>query len=369
MKKIIALTLLVATGLVFVISCKKETKTDNFDKTGLFTNYADNLIIPAYTNYGTSLTTLEAAVTAFNAAPDTALFVTVQNALLDAWEKWQYCEIYEKTDPADVAQLGYNTNFYPTDTTALKTNVHANNITPVFLKNASFNVKGLPALEYLFFSRVNTRAQLMEKFMISNPDAANYRQYAASLVSEIKRLQSTVLSTWSTHRDVFINAVGTDAASSFSAMVNAISYRADNFKTFQVGIPAGYVGNVPTANFFPGKVQAYFSNHSIAYMLLTLNDLENVMKGGSGTGMYDYLKNLNVTSSIGGDLADDIMAQILVCKQKVNDCGSDFAATVVNDKPKAEALFLEIKKLTVLLKVDVPSAVGVSISYTDNDGD
>lgn len=360
--------LLFLLSLTAIISCKKPEATDNFDKTGMFTNYADNLIIPAYAAYGTALASLETAVTAFNNAPDTTTFSSVQSALLDAYATWQSCELYEKTAPADAVQLLFNTNFYSTDTNAIKNNIVANTNTPVFIQNAAFNQKGLPALEYLFFSRNNSRAQLLERFT-SNPNAASYKIYAASLVSELKRLQSSVATAWTTYRNTFVNAVGTDAGSSFSAMVNAIAYRNDNLKLFQVGTPAGYVANTSTGVPFPGKVQAYYSNNSIAYMLLTLENMKTVMKGKDGDGMYDYLKHLNVTSTIGGELADDIMNQIELCIQKANACGPDYSVTVVSDPSKADALFLEVKKLTVLLKVDVPSAIGVSISYTDNDGD
>jgi predicted lipoprotein len=368
MKKLLCIVLL--TAAIAFISCKKTSSTDDsFDKNEMFTNYADNLIIPAYTNYGDALSALETALNAFNAAPDTTGLQAVQSAATNAYAAWQQCEIYEKTDPADAVQLLFNSNLYPVDTTSVKTNIQSGNNTPVFLENASFNQKGLPVLDYFFFSRVLSRTQMLGRFT-TDANAASYRTYASSVVSELKRLQSSVLSAWtSSFRDVFINAIGTDAASSFSAMVNSISFRVDNFKLYQVGIPSGYVGNVATSNKYPEKVQAYYSNKSIDYMLASLNDLEDVVNGKSGAGLYDYLKHLNVSSSIGGNLADDIISQLDVCKQKVTDCGPDLAATILNDKPKADALFLEIKKLSVLLKVDVPSAIGVSISYTDNVGD
>jgi predicted lipoprotein len=367
MKKV-SLFILLFAGILFVFSCKKNAVTDNFDKTGMFTNYVDNLILPAYSEYGTALQTLESALASFNTTPDTTKFTAVQDALLDAYAAWQDCEIYEKTDPAESVQALFNTNFYPADTAAIIVNIQGNNNTSVFLQNTSFSHKGLAALDYLFFSRVNSRTQLLERFT-SNPSAASYKTYAASLVSEIKRIQTNIVSGWSTYRDIFINAVGTDAGSSFSALVNTIAYRNDNLKLFQVGTPAGYIANLTTANVYPEKAQAYYSDKSIEYMLLTLENLKTVLQGKNGDGLYDYLKYLGTTSTIGGNLADDIMTQIDLCIQKASACGPDYTSTLINNKSKADELFLEVKKLTVLLKVDVPSAIGVSISYTDNDGD
>ena len=64
--------------------------------------------------------------------------------------------------------------------------------------------------------------------------------------------------------------------------------------------------------------------------------------------MIDYIRTLEVTSTFGGNLADDVINQIDVCIAKVNACGSDFSEIVQNDKPKADALFLEAKKLEML---------------------
>jgi predicted lipoprotein len=367
MKKL-SFAALLAVLIGFAGSCKKDPMTDNFDKTGLFTNYADNLILPAYNAYGTELDAMQTAVNAFFSAPDTNTLAAAQQAILDAYAAWQYCEIYNLTEPADAVQSWYNTNFFPTDTSAVLLNIQSNNNSTTFIESATITQRGFPVLDHLFFSRTLNRAQLLERFT-SDTYAASRKTYTSSVISDIRRIQAAIVNAWPSHRNTFINAIGTDAGSSFSIMVNSISQRTDNLKRHQVGIPAGYVGNTPTMVLLPTKSQAYYSNQSIAYMVITLQNLKEVIQGGSGTGLYEYLQHLNATSTIGGDLAEDIMTQLDVCIAKANDCGPDYAATIDTDKAKADALFLEVKKLLVLIKVDMPSAIGVSISYSDNDGD
>jgi len=229
----------------------------------------------------------------------------------------------------------------------------------------------LPAIEYLLFSSSNQQ-DILDRFT-TNLNADSYKAYLTSLISNLIEINTSILNDWNTsYKSTFINNVGTDVSGSFSVMVNSLAQRTDDFKRHQVGIPAGYSGNVATANTNPNAVQGFYTQKSINYMLLTLNNMKNVLNGkgtSDGKGLYDYLKTLNVTSIFGGNLADDIIAQIDVCITKVNDCGTNYSETVTTDKAKADALFLETKKLLVLMKVDLPSALGVSISYTDSDGD
>jgi predicted lipoprotein len=370
MKKLSILCLLaVLTSLFF--SCGKTEGTDNFGKKEMFTNYADNLILPAYTTYGNSITALQTALTNFNASADLTTLSALQTAFLNTYASWQNCEIYQKTAPADDVMALDNTNYFPCRNDSIEAYINRNDNSAAAIKSKVKSDKGLAAIEYLLFSRTLTQQQILDRFTTSI-NATSYKTYLSSLISNVAEVQSSVISDWSAYREIFINSLGTDASGSFSVMVNSIAQRTDDFKRMQVGIPAGYLGNVATVNVLPSAVQAYQSNNSTNYMLLTLNNMKDVLNGKGtidGKGLIDYIRSLNVTSTFGGNLADDILSQIDVCITKVNDCAPDYSTTVVSNKAKADALFLEAKKLLVLIKVDVPSALGVSITYTDSDGD
>ncbi len=364
-------SLLIATVIFLIAGCGKSEDTDSFGKKEMFTNYADNLILPAYTNYGNALTNLQTAFSNFSTTTDATNLTVLQNAFLTAYTNWHSCEIYEKTPPAEEAMAIDNNNYFPTRKDSIEAYINRNSTSLSFIKSRIKSDKGLPAMEYLLFSRTLNASQNLERFT-TNPNAAAYKAYLNALITNCIDVQSSIVSKWSTYRDVYINSLGTDAAGSISYMVNAVAQRTDDFKRHQVGIPAGYQGNVATVNINPLAVQAYYSNKSIDYMLLTLSNMKDVLNGkatSDGKGLIDYIRTLNVTSTFGGNLADDILNQIDVCIVKVNDCGVDYSETVVNNKAKADALFLETKKLLVLMKVDVPSALGVSITYTDSDGD
>jgi hypothetical protein len=363
---------LLILALILSFSCKKNNE-DNSYKIEMFTNYADNLILPAYNDYGTSLSSLQTALDNFKTTSDLTTLTALQSAFLNVYDKWQTCEIYEKTAPADAVMALENINFYPTRVDSVNAYIARNENTVAVIKSKYKNDKGLPAIEYLLFNRNNDNQQILNRYT-TDVNAASYKAYLSSLVANLIEINTTILNDWNTsYRASFIENVGTDAAGAFSVLANSVAQRADDLKRHQVGIPAGYSGNVATANIYPYAVQGYYTKKSITYMLATLDNMKNVMYGKSnlsdGTGLYDYLKTLNITSTFGGNLADDIIAQIDVCKVKVNECGPEYEQTLIDNRTKADALFLETKKLLVLMKVDLPSAFGVSITYTDSDGD
>lgn len=356
-----------------LLSCVKEPKTDDTFKKEMFTHYADALILPSYNSYDTALQNLKIATTQFNTTPTISTLTNLQQAFLTAYSKWQNCEIYDRTSPADALMTMDIVNYYPTRKDSVLAYINRNDNSTTFIKSRNKNDKGLPAIEYLLF-RTSSQQEIVDSFSI-HPNAASYKTYLTSLVDLLIETNHTILSDWNTsYRNIFINSLSTDAASSFSTLVNSIAQRTDDFKRKQVGIPAGYSGNVPTVFTNPPAAQAYYSNNSIEYMLLTLNNMKDVLNGKgndtiTGKGLIDYIRTLDVQSTFGGNLADDILAQIDVCINKVNACAPDYTNTINNNKQKADDLFLEAKKLLVLMKVDVPSALGVSITYTDSDGD
>jgi len=363
--------IVIIVSFVMIAGCGKTEDTDNFGKNEMFVNYADNLILPAYTAYGSSLTNLQTAFNNFSTTTDAANLEALQTAFLAAYAKWHSCEIYEKTPPAEEAMAIDNNNYFPARKDSINAYIDRNSTSLSFIKSRIKSDKGLPAMEYLLFSRTLNASQILERYT-TNPNAAAYKAYLSSLIINCIDVQSSIVSKWSSYRDIYVNSLGTDAAGSISLMVNAVAQRTDDFKRHQVGIPAGYQGNVATVNLNPTASQAYYSNKSIEFMLLTLNNMKDVLNGKAttdGKGLIDYIRTLNVTSTFGGNLADDVISQIDVCITKVNACGTDYSETVITDKAKADALFVESKKLLILIKVDVPSALGVSITYTDADGD
>ncbi|WP_448701959.1 imelysin family protein [Mucilaginibacter sp. AW1-3] len=370
MRKIILLALTAAFAIVLIQSCKKSGSDDNgstgstFDRKTMLTNMSTNIIIPAYTSYATVTASLDAAVTTFNTTPNAANLTALQTAFQTAYKQWQSTSIFE-FGPAAQAQLRVNTNTYPADVSQINSNVSSGTYNPALLANLA--AKGFPALDYLLFNGADNTAILA--LYTTDANAAKRKTYLAALSAELKTNASTVLSGWTAYKTTFINADGTDVSSSVGQLLNQLVYDYEVLKNFEVGIPAGTQSMGTT---YPQKVQAYYSKISVQLVLLHIQAIQNSYLGkssnGDGLGFDDYLVQANAKYN-GGSLNDAIKAQFTAAIAKLQTLTDPLSAQIISSPATVTAAYTELQKLTVLLKTDATSSLGILITYGDNDGD
>jgi hypothetical protein len=140
-----------------------------------------------------------------------------------------------------------------------------------------------------------------------------------------------------------------------------------------VGIPTGYTGNDLTGPADPGKGEGMYSGSSALICEAYLRAFQRVLNGNSpytqGLGLLDYADAVGVPDAQGRTLGKRINDQFELCFTAVRNTGNNWAGSMKTDRQPQINLFNELKKLLVLTKVELPSAVGVSISYQDSDGD
>ena len=104
-----------------------------------------------------------------------------------------------------------------------------------------------------------------------------------------------------------------------------------------------------------------FSTNIEAWRKVFKGDLED---GTSGVGLDDYLIDLERTSLVNS--IDNTLSDIV---NDINSFNNDFETTLSNDASSLDALYTKIQNLTVSIKTDMTSVMGVLITYQDNDGD
>jgi predicted lipoprotein len=182
---------------------------------------------------------------------------------------------------------------------------------------------------------------------------------------------NNVLQNWnSAYRTTFINSLGTDVGSSIGFLVNQINYELDYLKNAKIGIP---LGKKTLGTPMPSNCEAYYGGQSVEYALKTLQAIENLYLGRSaaginGKGFDDYLNHLNIKY---GETTLDaaIQAQFGVAKSKLSAIQNPLSEKVNTNAAVVDAAYTELVKLLVLLKTDMPSNLGVVITYQDGDGD
>jgi len=369
-KMIHKILILILLSSVVFISCNKnknntqEISENSFDKKGLLENYATNIIIPNYNSFSIALDSLILTYNTFKTTESTADFVIVKQKLHSAYLKYQQINLYE-FGPAEQQLVRANFNIFPTDSVQIKSNILAGSYN--FQTSDNFDAKGFPALDYLFYDVNKTETQIIQSFV----STINKKKYVSDILTEMQTKTKTIVDSWnSSYKSQFINSLNTDIGSSIGFLINQLNYELDYLKNAKIGIP---LGKKSLDNPYPTKCEAYYGQQSVQYAIATLAAIESMYLGKSSSGMDgigfdDYLDHLK--ASYGStSLNTAIKNQFNIVRLKLTNINGTLSHQIEVNPTVVNAAYAELVKLLVLLKTDLPSHLGVIITYQDGDGD
>ena len=362
---------LVASMVLFSVSCKKDKKpTDKpdptavFDKQALLVNMADNIIIPCYADFKTALENLKVSFTSFENSGSQADFQTTKEKLHLAYLSYQRVSLFG-FGPGEDASIRANFNVFPANTSLINSNISSGSYDFKAISNIA--AKGFPALDYLFYGLHQTETDQMQLFLSDNKRT----KYVNDLLNEMSGTINSVIISWNnSYRSTFINSLGTDVGSSIGFLINQINYELDYLKNAKVGIPLGLKS---AGKKYPEYCEAYFGGQSLTYAIETLSCIENMylgksFSGNDGKGFDDYVDHLGITYA-NGTLNSAIKNQFNAARTKLNAMANPLSVQIESDSQAVTSAYQELVKLLVLLKTDLPSNLGVVITYQDGDGD
>jgi predicted lipoprotein len=370
MKKYIFSILSVATAAMIVLSaCKKEknpvTKPeDNFDRQAMLTSYADNLIIPAYTSMSKRMDECVTAVNAFATNPTNETLVNARAAWRTAYIEWEKVDLLE-FGPAEDISLRMYTNVYPTTVSKIENNINAGTYDLEEFGNK--DAQGFPAMDYLLNGVAGNDADIL-KYYTEGAQNAQRRQYLKDVATKMQEKINKVKSDWSgTYRNTYISSTGTDAGSSLSKTVNAyVLYFERYLRSGKIGLPAGAMTGVAK----PELAEAYYTADNLRDELArtAMKSVQDFYNNTGGTSsLKSYLAAIGTKDDNGKLIADVINEEM---NEAVSALGNtDIKKEVTQDRQKVLLTYQQLQDVVPLLKVDMVSALGISITYVDNDGD
>lgn len=372
MKKIvISLVLLVSVGTFIRCSSSGDGATpDNFDRTAMLTNWADNIIIPSYVNYQAKVQTLTTSVSNFNATPTEANLQTVRTAWIEAYKSYQTISIFYIGKAAEVS-LNESANTYPADVSGIENNISTG--TYNLSQFAQYPRQGFPGLDYLI-NGLGANDTAIVGFYSTNPNAVKYRQYLTDVTSKLKSNIDAVVTDWNSgYRDTYVASTGTGVSSSVSKTTNLFVKNLEKpIRTGKIGIPAGLFSS---GTLFPDKVEAYYKN-DISKELLNISiqaekDFFNGKHANSATtgpSLKSYLDYLNAVRS-GQSLSTVINNQFDAIFTSNATLSNSFSQQINTDNSKMIAAYNVIQQGVIYVKLDMMQALNISIDYVDGDGD
>jgi uncharacterized protein len=359
---------LLAALLVSVIACKKGKKqpvvepVKTFDKQAMLINLADEVIMPAYIRLKGSLDEFSASLDQVISSGDLSGFAGVRTGFDKAYEDYQLVSLMG-FGPGEEEAVRVNFNIFPCDTARVMSNLRSGSYNLSLAANIA--AKGLPALEYLLWDSASVSPA---SALVGD---SRRQAYMKTLVADLRQRTDAIIARWQGgYRSTFINSLGTDVGSSIGFVINNLNYELDYLKNSKIATPLGLrSGGAPV----PDNCEAYYSGRSLVYARLSLEAIMSLysgtsLSGNNGKGFDDYITHLGLLRGQ-ESLAAAIDNQANAARQSLKDISDPLSVKVLTEKERVQAAYSELVQLLVLLKTDMPSGLGVVITYQDGDGD
>ena len=387
--------LYVFSALLIIQSCKKSgcsdpealnynidaQKDDNsclyedYDKLSLLTNLADNYIIPSLDAYKSKIVSFNIHVDSFIENPNISNLTLIRTNWEDALLNWQDIGFLD-FGPSEYILLGKQTNTFPIDTAELNNSISTTEWNLDYV--SSYDSKGLQALDYLLFKPGHTDNELITYYQ-NNISAKNYLK---ALAEDLYQNINYVTNEWITYREDFINDFEVTTSnlstnsqgSSISNIINALCLHYEFYvRRGKVGLPLGVFNGFSQLE-LPELVECYYSGKSTQNLVRSVNSLRKYVTGSSylnndnGLGLDDYMDFVNAEQN-SQQLSTVIDNQFLTILEELNNINGPLSEEIINNKSQITQTYQELQQLVPYMKVDMTSALGVLITYQDNDGD
>ena len=226
--------------------------------------------------------------------------------------------------------------------------------------------KGLFAVEYLLFEIApdQTNAAANTALVLdglAGPRAENYRACLSVLSGELANKATLLANDW--------NAPGATGASqkfassgqdSVNLLVNqmaaCIEDASERHLHFVLVLP-----NPISRQLY--RIERSRSGSSLDGVLASLEGAEKLFSGNAGFGLKDAIKQIN--PALERRLAEQFTSAIAATRA----ISMPLEEAAVKDRAAIEAAYEKARALEITLKVDVVSALGVTLTFSSNDGD
>lgn len=353
-----------------IISCNSADDGPNsgkdFDRSIMLENFTTNLIIPSYSNFNSQAEILLAASNTFDESVTEANLAALQEAWKKTAEAWNSTQAFNYVGPAYDSSFIIRINKYPSDKIKIEDHISSSSeINSAFIESLGGGEKGLPAVEYLIFSQEGNSV-ILNKFLT---EGENRKTYLKALTENIKEKAANLEAGWQpsgkSYTEAFLSKTGTDAGSSTNLLANSIIQAVEDIKNIKIGEPIGKKGG----SLQPEKVEAFNSEYSIDLIKTDLNAIENAFKGGEGAGFDDYLNKIDAKWQDDQLLSDRIIQQFESIRTALDELDNPLNKAVTAETAEVDKLFNSFTSLVSLLKGEMISRLGLSVTYSDNDGD
>lgn len=348
------------------------------DPQAVLRDLGDVVIVPTYRELHARAQTLTGAARALcTTAPSADTLAAAQDAWRAVRVPWKQSEAFAFGPVADL-RIDTAVDFWPIRTTSVDAELAKTTPVPEdYAATLGDTVRGLPVLEYLLFDAEGgdeaVLARLIAQDEEGNDQPSRTCDYALALAVDIELRARTLLEAWEADGGDFAGelaraGMGSQAyperAQAINAVVNAFVQLVQEVEGIKLATPLGLRdGGTPQ----PQTAESWRSANSRQDALDNLAGVRSMYTTTygerSGASFHDAVAVLDA------ELDAAILAQMDAAEAALRAIELPLAQAVVDTPEAVDAAFQSTKELLRLMSVDMVNVLGVTLSFSDNDGD
>lgn len=327
-----------------------------FTKAAMLEDLAREVIIPAYSDFAARCIELVTASESFSKDPGTNSLDAAQAAWSAAMLAWRPAQVV-RCGPLLDQDLLSRIHFWPIRRQSVeKVLADKAPITNAYIRRLGAPAVGLCAMEFLLFDLKGGNSAVLATFL--GPQSERRKIYLRALAADLAGNAERVVTAWSSPDGYKVNFVagGQDSVNLVvNDMLQAIEIAAEERLKYALDLQES---KLLRPVFIQGAA-AGISQRSIAQVLRGAHRLYS----GGAFGLVAQLRQIK------SPLADRIEARFQSALKAVDGIGAPLEKALQKDRAVVSRAYDECKKLEIALKVELVSALGVTLTFNSTDGD
>lgn len=354
-----------------VISCT-DTKS-SFDRETLFLELSKNVVIPGYEAFSKQATALEEETKTFCQGPTADGLKKLQEQWLETKKIWRQVQAF-RFGPAMYLSAKAHIDDWPVKTNLIEQELEkTTSWDDKAIDALGSSRRGLATLEYLMFSNEKSDDDILALWDMKEAKGKQRCAFAIGVAHGVVRRVELILADWKGKAGAAVienfTSPGQSAAvgpqyRAVDHLINEFIYIANTSSDILLGQPLGHNdGGTPK----PDALEALRSGSSLAHVKAFMNGLKVLYTGEFGTnkgkGMSALVAHMHAET-------DTRLKQELEAALKALDAISvPLSKAIVEQRDAVKAAYDAIKLVEQTLSIDVVSHLGVTVTFSDNDGD
>ena len=351
-------------GALCIVGCASEGAPDT--RRELLGTWSTELIVPLYRDFETKSESLGSALDTLCADPTESTRASARQAWSTARQTWEEAEVFAFGPYSRPEfRIGPKIDSWPARVPDIEQLVASDTpVDPVSVASLGIWHKGLPVIEYFLYAEGE-----LEPAQLSEPRRC---EYLTSLGTELVSRASELYDAWAPEGGNFAGQLSGAGRTStafrslkdaFSEVVNRMGFTIENVRKDKLGRPLGDAsGGTPA----PDNVESRFSGRSITDIQDNLDGIELLYFGDADVdlpGLRRYVQER------GKNFDAEMQAALDGARSALDAIGAPLSEAVQVSPAAVRDASDRLGELQRLIQVDLIGALGLSLSFNDNDGD